>query len=77
VVFHFNKHHLADPSVPPWVLKIKGETYYVSHVSSAAPWSTKETPNNPHTKGAIKFKDVTVTLGDDGCAEITPASAGE
>jgi hypothetical protein len=31
-------------------------TFYVNHVSAEIPWSTKETPDNPSTKGSIKFK---------------------
>ena len=54
VVFHFNKASIADPNIPMWVVKAKGQTYYVNHVTANAPWSTKETPDNPHTKGAIK-----------------------
>jgi hypothetical protein len=41
-----------------WVLKVKGESHYVSHVTVQPNigFSTKETPDNPHTKGAIKLK---------------------
>jgi hypothetical protein len=41
-----------------WTLKVKGESYYVTHVTVQpnVGFSTKETPDNPHTKGAIKFK---------------------
>jgi hypothetical protein len=71
VVFHFNKAHLADPSIPAWVVKAKGETFYVKHVECNAPWSTKETPDNPHTKGSLKFRHVDVII-EDGNAEIAP-----
>lgn len=58
IIFHFNKMHLQDVSIPMWVIKAKGETYYVDHVDveSGVGFSTKETPNNPSTKGSIKFK---------------------
>lgn len=58
IIFHFNKMHLQDPKIPMWVIKVKGETYYVNHldVDSGVGFSTKETPNNPSTKGSIKFK---------------------
>lgn len=58
IVFHFNKAHLSDSSIPMWVLKHKGESYYINHldVNSSIGFSTKETPENPHTKGSIKFK---------------------
>ena len=57
VVFHFNKKHLEDQTIPMWVLKTHGESYYVNHVDCEIPWSTKETPDNSHTKGSIKVKD--------------------
>jgi hypothetical protein len=55
-----------------WVLKMRGETFYVHHVECSVPWSTKETPDNAHTKGAIKVKSCLVTIGDDNCAVIRP-----
>lgn len=74
MTFHFNKAHLTDSTIPMWVLKLKGQTYYVSHVSSTAPWSTKETPDNPATKGSLKFKKVVVSI-HDGEAVIEPIAA--
>ena len=58
VIFHYNKKHNEDSSVPCWILKVKGETHYVNHVeiSPGVGFSTKETPDNAHTKGAIKIK---------------------
>lgn len=58
IIFHFNKIHLQDPTIPMWVIKVKGETYYINHldVDSGVGFSTKETPDNPSTKGSIKFK---------------------
>ena len=70
VVFHFNKKHLEDSTVPMWVLKTHGETYYVSHVDCSVPWSTKETPDNSHTKGSIKVKNVLLVIDGDNCATI-------
>lgn len=72
VVFHFNKHHLVDATTPMWVIKTKGKTYMVNHVTSTIPWSTKETPNNNHTKGAIKIKNTLVIIDDDNNAELLP-----
>ena len=70
VVFHFNKGHTADPTIPMWVTKTKGQTYYVDHVDADCPWSTKETPDNPSTKGSLKFKNCWLTIAD-GCATLT------
>ena len=77
-MFHFNKKHIEDPSVPMWVVKAHGVTFYVDHVSAEIPWSTKETPDNPSTKGSIKFKrcklsidttDNTATISKLGIAD--------
>ena len=71
VVFHFNKAHLTDQTIPMWVLKFHGETYYVNHVECNVPWSTKETPDNSHTKGSIKVKEVLLTINENNEASIT------
>ena len=57
-MFHFNKKHIQDSTIPMWVVKCRGDTHYVDHVdvSPGIGFSTKETPDNPHTKGSIKFK---------------------
>lgn len=56
---------MTDSSVPMWVLKIKGQTYYVKHVEfNNVSFSTKETPDNEHTKGSLKFKKVNVSIND-------------
>ena len=67
-MFHFNKAHLMDNKIPMWVLKTKGETYYVNHVTSNVSWSTKETPNNSHTKGSLKFKNVDIIIDENNDA---------
>lgn len=54
-----------------WVLKTHGETFYVKHVDCKLPWSTKETPDNSHTKGSIKVKNALLTINDDNEATLT------
>ena len=71
-MFHFNKAHIADQTIPMWVLKTQGQTLYVNHVECNVPWSTKETPDNPHTKGSIKVKDCLLQITDDNDAKISP-----
>lgn len=71
-IFHFNRAHLGDPTIPMWTLKAKGQTFSVNHVSSTLPWSTKETPNNPHTKGSIKFKNCRISIDNNLNATIEP-----
>lgn len=56
IIFHFNKKHLEDNKIPMWTIKVKGETFYIHHLNSSIGFSTKETPDNPHTKGSIKFR---------------------
>lgn len=70
-MFHFNKKHLEDSAIPMWVVKTQGESFYVEHVDCEIPWSTKETPDNPHTKGSIKVKNCLLTIDDDNCARIS------
>lgn len=54
-----------------WVLKFHGKTFYVNHVDCNVPWSTKETPENSHTKGSIKVKEVLLTIDSENNAKIT------
>jgi len=54
-----------------WVLKFHGETLYVKHVDCTVAWSTKETPDNSHTKGSIKVKDVLLRINDLNEAQIS------
>ena len=74
VVFHFNKAHLTDQTIPMWVLKFHGETLYVNHVDAQLPWSTKETPDNNHTKGSLKFKNALLRVDENNEATLTPLS---
>lgn len=71
IIFHFNKKSLEDPQVHPWVLKTKGKSLYVANIESNAPWKTKETPDNPATKGSLKFKNVWLEINDKDEATIT------
>lgn len=71
VVFHFNKKHLEDQTIPMWVLKTHGESFYVNHVDCQMPWSTKETSDNPHTKGSLKIKDCLLTINDANEATLS------
>ena len=70
-MFHFNKGHLTDQTIPMWVLKFHGETLYVNHVDCELPWSTKETPDNPSTKGSIKVKNALLRINENNEATLT------
>lgn len=56
IIFHFNKMHLQDSTIPMWTIKLKGQTYYIHHLDSKIGFSTKENPSSEHTKGSLKFK---------------------
>lgn len=74
-VFHFNKKHLEDPTIPMWVLKFNGNTtLYINHLDANIAWSTKETIDNPHTKGSIKFKHCKLVINDENEATISQLS---
>lgn len=66
IVFHYNKKHNENPLIPPYVLKVKGDTFYVNHIDSQIGFSTKETPDNPHTKGSIKFNGQLTITEEEG-----------
>lgn len=67
--FHFNKGHLQDPTIPMWVVKAKGKSFYVDHVEANAAWTTRETPE-ASTKGSLRFKNCFLKI-EDGIAYIT------
>lgn len=69
IIFHFNKGHLSNPEIPMWTIKVNGESYYINHVDSEVGFSTKETPDNSHTKGSLKFKRVNLSI-ENGVARI-------
>lgn len=66
IVFHFNKASLGNSAIAPWVVKTHGATHYVWHLESAIGFSTKETPDNPHTKGSILFRGTLALREVDG-----------
>ena len=71
VIFHFNKGSIQDPDIPMWVIKARGETHYVHHVTSHVGWCTRETPESS-TRGSLKFKQVRLVIYDDNTAVIFP-----
>lgn len=69
--FHFNKKSLEWPFVPMWVVKAKGKTFYVNHVDCNTPWTTRETPEHPATKGSIRIKRGSLHINESGDALIS------
>lgn len=70
LLFHFNKKHLEDSSIPMWIITTKGTSYYVDHVECNVKWSTRERPDHPSTKGSIKIKDCLLVIDDENTATI-------
>lgn len=60
IVFHYNKKHNENTEIPQWIIKVKGQTFYVHHLDSKVGFSTKETPDNSHTKGSLQFKGILI-----------------
>ena len=60
-----------------WIVKTHGETFYVNHVTADMPWSTKETPDNSHTKGSIKLKDCLLVINEDNEAVISQLTSAD
>jgi hypothetical protein len=69
IVFHFNKAHNQDQTIPQWVVKHKGKTYYINHLNSLIGFNTKETPDNEHTKGSLQFRGKLEILKDESTGE--------
>jgi hypothetical protein len=70
--FHFNKKHLEFPDiVPMWTLKAKGQSFYLNHIDCQTPWSTRETPDSPSTKGSIRIKRGTIHIDEQANATIS------
>jgi len=73
IIFTYNKAHNIDQSIPPWIIKYKGETHYINHFESSVGFTTKETPDNSHTKGSIKMYGTLEIMEKEGkkMAKIT------
>lgn len=69
IVFHYNKAHNQDITIPQWVVKHRGITYYCNHLSSNVGFETKETPDSEHTKASIQFKGI-LTIVDDSRGRV-------
>ena len=60
-----------------WCIKAQGKTYYVTHVSCEMGWNTKETPNNSHTQGSLKFTRCLIQIDSENTATIKPLTPAD
>jgi len=66
IVFHYNRKHNEDQTIPPWIVKTRGMTYQVHHFTSEVGFTTKETPDNPSTKGSLQLRGFLTLKHEDG-----------
>lgn len=71
VDFHFNRGSIEFPFLPPWTIKAKGQSWYVHHVDFSCTGTTRETPDHPSTKGAIRFRKVSLIFDQSGVVTVT------
>lgn len=77
IVFHFNKAHNQDPyNIPAWVVKCKGQTFYVNQMESEVGFSTKQTPESEHTKASLQFKGILTIVTFDNGTKLAKISKG-
>ena len=70
--FYYNRASNEFAELPMWVLKCRGKTYYLHHVSAECAWSTHERPDSS-TRGMMRFRNCTLHINAQGEATITNA----
>lgn len=76
--FHFNKGAMEFPQIPMWVIKTRGQQFFISHFTAdGVPWSTRELPDAKSTKGMLRFKNCTLTIDKEGNATISTLPKSE
>jgi len=70
VDFHYNKGSTQNPDLPMWVIRVRGKTFYVYHITADCPWSTRETPEGS-TRGMLRFRNCNLYINAEGEAMIT------
>ena len=69
--FHFNKGSLEFPFLPMWTVKAQGKTFYIHHLDSNVPFSTRELPEGS-TRGMIRFRNCNLLIDSEGTAILSP-----
>ena len=67
---HWNVGSKEFSDLPMWILKARGKIWYINHMDSDCPWSTRETPD-ASTKGSLRFKDCSLHIAANGHATIS------
>lgn len=67
--FHFNKGHMDFPDIlPMWVVKAKGQIFYVPHVEfEQVSITTRELPSGS-TRGMLRVRHAALSIDDAGVA---------
>jgi len=76
VDFHFNRGSNEMPFLPKWVIKTKGKSYYIHHITAQCAWTTREIPEGS-TKGMLRFRNCDLYISAEGEATITTSVAKE
>ena len=69
VDFHYNRGANEFAFLPMWVVKTKGKSFYVHHITADCPWTTRETPEGS-TRGMLRFRNCSVSISPEGEAMI-------
>jgi hypothetical protein len=73
VDFHFNRGHNEFSELPMWIVKAKGQSYHVHHLTATCAWSTREVPAGS-TKGMLRFRHCHLHIDRNGEARLTEAA---
>jgi hypothetical protein len=71
--FHYNRGSNEFGFLPRWVVKTKGRSFYVDHVTANVPWTTRELDTGA-TRGTIRLRKANLQITKDGEAVINAAA---
>lgn len=69
---HYNRGHNEFSFLPRWVVKANGKSFYVDHIESSLPWSTRELDTGS-TKGMLRFRKCRIAICPERIATLVPA----
>lgn len=71
VDFSYNRGHNEFAFLPRWIVKAKGQTFYVDHIDSKVGFNTRELDEGS-TRGMLRFNRCVVHISEERIATITP-----